>query len=149
MYNLLTSYFSINQMTNPIDPKLDFINCNIEKKKILSTIANKVLRVIYVFFLKCYIYNIINIHSYVIYLNIIIIISSVNFFFFVCYFIIFQLFLMNFYYYYYWIVIFCPFFVFFLYCQYQNYQEILFEIQLTFLFFIYFKFFHIQIYNFF
>ena len=81
MYNLLTSYFSINQMTNPIDPKLDFINCNIEKKKILSTIANKVLRVIYVFFLKCYIYNIINIHSYVIYLNIIIIISSVNFFF--------------------------------------------------------------------
>ena len=68
-------------MTNPIDPKLDFINCNIEKKKILSTIANKVLRVIYVFFFKCYIYNIINIHSYVIYLNIIIIISSVNFFF--------------------------------------------------------------------
>ena len=148
MYNLLTSYFSINQMTNPIDPKLDFINCNIEKKKILSTIANKVLWVIYVFFFKCYIYNIINIHSYVTYLNIIIIISSVNFFF-VCYFIIFQLFLMNYYYYYYWIVIFCPFFVFFLYCQYQNYQEILFEIQLTFLFFIYFKFFHIQIDNFF
>ena len=112
MYILLTSYFSINQMTNPIYPKLDFINCNIGKKNFFLLLPIKFCEWYMYFFFKCYIYNIINIHSYVTYLNIIIIISSVNFFC-VCYFFIFQLFLMNFFYYYYWIVIFCPFFVFF------------------------------------